>query len=1112
MLSATTITGSNISVSGNLNIAGTVVALNVTTTNIIDTNITAGIANITGRLAAIGNSNTIGTIVTTGGNVGIGTTSPSGSLHIKLSDASNSGVPVNWDNTYVVLGQEGSTNGALGIGYHSTLGTILNSLAPNFSWQNMRYGANLHIFNVNGNTRLTVNPAGVIITNLSTGTLVASTSVSSASIQGTNSTVTNAVHTALSSGTLQATTGITTGTLLVTGLISAASLSSTTSTLPNVVSTNVTTATIQATTGITTGTLLATTSISSASIQGSNSTITNAVHTALTTGTVNMTSAIASTGITSAALFVTAGGLVATFNSNTIGNIFTTGGNVGIGTTAPSVTLDLSSGTMNAGGANVTNITTGKIQLATPSTYPHFLYPSNYRILFGETNVSLNDTNSSWAQFSSATSSRNMVFAFSKTSLHTSYLMDNGSSTILGSEGGASFIFKNNVVYTSTDVANSGTTLMTITTSGVSLGNLQNTGITTATLLATTSISTGLLNGTNSTINNAVHTALSTGTLNVSSEIASIGITAGTLLITSNTVQGLVVGTNSNTTPSSVVIQNSYGNVEIGTVNSSGSFSSNSIAGDAVIRTSSNNNLILQTGTGNAGIYVATSGNIGIGTNVTYPWGFSSGSLYTFAGGLNTYPQYALDVGGRIRTHRDILVGDLNSNDDSYCIAIDARSTTGYRLGMVKKSGLPPFFCTASNNNFRWYSESLGDVSNMSNTYGHLMTLTTTSRLGIGTSVPSYSLDVAGNSVRFGNGGGGVSLLLQDIAGAAWTLQTPGYNLAFTNDTYGNVMTLSNNGNMNHLGSLFSGNNISLTASITAANAFISTGITTGTLTASTGITTARLLATTSISSASINSTNVTSLNVLITNSSLTNIVSSNVTTGTINATVGTFSTVNTSLLSATTITGANASLSGNLTIGGSVVAVNVTTTNLLDTNLTAGIALVTGSFAANGNSNTLGSIVTTGGNVGIGTVSPVSKLSVNGNTNISGDLTAGNVYVTSWNTGISNYFAGQFSASNNVTSASAITGFQLISAKIRSFTSQVTVSVLRSTGGNYYETFTLEGHQSDVEWSLFTSSIGDVSGINFTINAQGQILYTSTNTSSWTSTSIKYWVHSINI
>jgi hypothetical protein len=84
------------------------------------------------------------------------------------------------------------------------------------------------------------------------------------------------------------------------------------------------------------GTLRVTTAISSASLFGANSTITNMVATTLTSG----------------AMVITGGSLNATFNSNIIGNIFTTGGNVGIGQGNPSSTLSIFNGGMNVGGVN----------------------------------------------------------------------------------------------------------------------------------------------------------------------------------------------------------------------------------------------------------------------------------------------------------------------------------------------------------------------------------------------------------------------------------------------------------------------------------------------------------------------------------------------------------------------------------------------------------------------------------------------------------------------------------------------------------------------------------------------------------------------------------------
>jgi hypothetical protein len=81
----TTLTASNIAITNNLSVAGTLTTVNLTTTNLIDTNITAGSANITNatiataritsNLLALGNSNTLGNLFTTGGNVLIGATS-----------------------------------------------------------------------------------------------------------------------------------------------------------------------------------------------------------------------------------------------------------------------------------------------------------------------------------------------------------------------------------------------------------------------------------------------------------------------------------------------------------------------------------------------------------------------------------------------------------------------------------------------------------------------------------------------------------------------------------------------------------------------------------------------------------------------------------------------------------------------------------------------------------------------------------------------------------------------------------------------------------------------------------------------------------------------------
>jgi hypothetical protein len=112
------------------------------------------------------------------------------------------------------------------------------------------------------------------------------------------------------------------------------------------------------------------------------------------------------------------------------------------------------------------------------------------------------------------------------------------------------------------------------------------------------------------------------------------------------------------------------------------------------------------------------------------------------------------------------------------------------------------------------------------------------------------------------------------------------------------------------------------------------------------------------------------------------------------------FSTTNftgSNLSISSNISAANISLSGNLSVAGTLSTVNMTTTNLIDTNVTAGNANITNMTIANmkvtsnlnaaGNSNTLGSLFTTGGNIGVGTATPARLLDVNGNALIVNNL-----------------------------------------------------------------------------------------------------------------------------
>jgi hypothetical protein len=100
---------------------------------------------------------------------------------------------------------------------------------------------------------------------------------------------------------------------------------------------------------------------------------------------------------------------------------------------------------------------------------------------------------------------------------------------------------------------------------------------------------------------------------------------------------------------------------------------------------------------------------------------------------------------------------------------------------------------------------------------------------------------------------------------------------------------------------------------------------------------------------------------------------------------VGTAATIG--FLTASSI-GASIISAGSLHIGGTLTVVNITSTNVLNTNVSAGNIFVSTSVIATGNSNTMGAILTTGGNVGIG-VDPSYKLHVSGDIFATGNVTA---------------------------------------------------------------------------------------------------------------------------
>lgn len=95
------------------------------------------------------------------------------------------------------------------------------------------------------------------------------------------------------------------------------------------------------------------------------------------------------------------------------------------------------------------------------------------------------------------------------------------------------------------------------------------------------------------------------------------------------------------------------------------------------------------------------------------------------------------------------------------------------------------------------------------------------------------------------------------------------------------------------------------------------------------------------------------------------------------------------------------------------------------------------------------------------------------------------------------------FSAANNQSSAANVTGLLFANASVRAFTAYVSVTVI-ATASNY-EYFTLSGIQRGADWQMSSTSTGDTSGFVFSVTTSGQLQYTSTNNSGFTSATLKF-------
>jgi len=197
---------------------------------------------------------------------------------------------------------------------------------------------------------------------------------------------------------------------------------------------------------------------------------------------------------------------------------------------------------------------------------------------------------------------------------------------------------------------------------------------------------------------------------------------------------------------------------------------------------------------------------------------------------------------------------------------------------------------------------------------------------------------------------------------------------------------------------------------------------------------------------------------------------------------------------------GSNLSYTSGNVIMNSITTANINFTGALFQNGTPYIGSQWTSTAAN-LSYTSGSVVMS--NASIGNLTVGNYLSVN---STFSNLNAGNV-----NLGMTSSYSASFIAANNIASPTAVTGLIFSNTQIRYFEVTMTVNISYNSGiNNYNGIYKLNGNYTDSGWTLYTEVSGDTgatSAIAFTLNSSGQILYTSTNTVNWTSTTFRFKV-----
>ena len=831
------------------------------------------------------------------------------------------------------LGTIASSKLSINGGFDASSGTVSNIILTNISSETLN------------------------ITGITSNTLLITGLISSNSLYSSTSTIPNAFFTNISSSTLNI-TGLTTGDLLNTGIISTNSLTASTSTFPNSIFTNISSSTLNINGGITTASILNTGMISTNSLTVSTSTLSNAIITNISSGSFNVNNVFN-----------------ANFNSNTIGSIFTSGGNVGVGTVSPSYKLDISGTLRVSNGSSMSiiqNNLIGDVLMIQNgnntgySTIDILDSSDNKKVFLGYSNTGasvlpgsgyLTSSTGVPIKIAAGNSIDYIILNASDNSISIT-TTTNSIDTVSGAlkvSGGGSFsknlYIGGDLFSTNGNIANISSN--TLNASGITAGNINFTGSlyqngslyissqwigdTNGNIYYTNGNINGTLNSGYSTISNLNSTNISTGTLNAS------GITAGNINFTGSLYQ------NGSLYTSSQWLGDTNGNI----------YYTN---GDVGINTTSPSTNLDVNGSINATNILSTTSSIGTLLNTTKL--IATGSINTI--GSFIISGASASINGGINNNRCLTAGSGTQGAISIVNAGEARYHL-YNAGLSREW----LFGQKSNTNHDFTFTTL-----VAGVETDRMVIDINGNLGIGTASPLSRLQVtnagATTSMIISNVTSGSTILELGIANTATELSSSarsgdsvirthtGANLIFQTSHSGAAhMIIVSTGSVG-IGttapsSLLTVNGTFNATSSTIPNA-VFTNISTGTINISTGITTASILNTGLISTNNLTATSSTFGNALFTNiSSATLNISTSIISGLISTSNALFTNISTSTLKITS------------------------DSNLNNTNI-SGIVTITNSTSSTDSSH--GSLIIYGG-VGIG-----ENLNISGNAIINGDLT----------------------------------------------------------------------------------------------------------------------------